>query len=544
MIFLLTILFSYFTYSQMLSEFQPIQSESEPEWIEIYNENDFELSLENLTISDNVSSNKLSSGVIGAKSYFIITQNKQLLLSKYDLDENKVLEFNFPTLNNNTDRILLDYNGIFKDSVSYDMKNYTNGKSIERVDFQKGFSVSNWKSSIDKNNATPLKENSVRIVDFNLSILSMEYDGTYLSIQIESNGKTDLEDLDFYLYFDWNFNKEIEQNEIIYSQINLSISKFVNLKYRFEDIMDINDIFGLIKVAAKIINSYDEKKSDDYFELTINIPPNNSSILFNEIMFDPSTNQCEYIELYNTSNFDIELSNITIHDQSNKDKTLDKYTDNFILNSKDYVVIAADSTILHYFKDIIDKNKLIITNKNLSLNNSGDELYLKWDNKKIIDSVFYQESWHSENTLNTKGISLEKKGLVLESNSKENWTSSNNDLGGSPSVENTVLPQDNGKYGLKLPKNPFSFIENDLIKISYFSPYQNSIINLSIYDKNGLKIGVISELDRGAYSGEIKWNGKIKNKSLTTGSYILYLECVNADTQELYIDKELFVIVN
>jgi len=97
---------------------------------------------------------------------------------------------------------------------------------------------------------------------------------------------------------------------------------------------------------------------------------------------------------------------------------------------------------------------------------------------------------------------------------------------------------------LKLPKNPFSFIENDLIKISYFSPYQNSIINLSIYDKNGLKIGVISELDRGAYSGEIKWNGKIKNKSLTTGSYILYLECVNADTQELYIDKELFVIVN
>lgn len=102
MIFLLTILFSYFTYSQMLSEFQPIQSESEPEWIEIYNENDFELSLENLTISDNVSSNKLNSGVIGAKSYFIITQNKQLLLSKYDIDENKVQEINFPTLNKST----------------------------------------------------------------------------------------------------------------------------------------------------------------------------------------------------------------------------------------------------------------------------------------------------------------------------------------------------------------------------------------------------------------------------------------------------------
>lgn len=245
-----------------------------------------------------------------------------------------------------------------------------------------------------------------------------------------------------------------------------------------------------------------------------------------------------------SSNFDIEFSKFSIHDAVNMSKILPFISNNYIFRSKEYLVIASDSSILSSFKDIVDVNKIIILNKSLSLNNVNDDLYLKWDNDKVIDSVKYYNSWHSENVLNTKGVSLEKKGLILESNRKENWTSSSNVFGGTPTLQNTVIPQDNGKYGLQLEKNPFSFIENDFMKISYFCPYPNSIVNLSIFDKNGLKLGVIYELGKGGFSGEIHWNGKIKNKSLPTGSYILYFECVNADTQELFVDKELFVIAN
>lgn len=542
---LLIIILSFFPLkSQIINEFQPIQSDEEPEWIEIYNEKSFEVNLENLIISDAVTSKSLPSISIPANSYIIITPNKLLLLNKYNISSDKVFEFNFPTLNNDIDRILLEDEGEFVDSLSYDMVYFDYGKSIERVDSKLFHDNTNWKSSIDINGATPLKENSVKIVDFNLSIRNVEFDGTYLSVDIENNGRNLLDELDFYLYFDWNFNKEIENDEVIYSQIDLSLDEKISLKYRFEDILDINEIFGLVTVGVRIFNSYDEKKNDDYVEKIINIPPNVSSILFNEIMFDPSNESCEYIELYNPSNFDIDLVNLTFHDLSNKEKEVQSLSNKYILKSKEYLVIASDSSILSSFKDILDVEKVIITNKSLSLNNSNDELYLKWNNSKIIDSVFYNDTWHSENTLNTKGVSLEKKGLILASNEKDNWTSSSNVFGGTPTMQNTVIPQDNGKYGLILEKNPFSFVESDLIKISYFSPYQNSIINLSIYDKNGLKLGVIKELGRGAYSGEIRWDGKINNKSLITGSYILYFECINADTQELYIDKELFVIVN
>lgn len=542
---LLIIILSFFPLkSQIINEFQPIQSDEEPEWIEIYNEKNFEVNLENMIISDAVTSKSLPNISIPANSYIIVTPNKLLLLNKYNLSSDKVFEFNFPTLNNNIDRIMLEDEGEFVDSLSYDMVYFDYGKSIERVDSKVYHDNTNWKSSIDINGATPLKENSVKIVDFNLSIRNVEFDGTYLIVDIDNNGRNLLNELDFYLYFDWNFNKEIENDEVIYSQIDLSLDEKISLKYRFEDILDINEIFGLVTVGVRIVNSYDEKKNDDYVEKIINIPPNESSILFNEIMFDPSNESCEYIELYNPSNFDIDLVNLTLHDLSNKEKEVQSLSNKYILKSKEYLVIASDSSILSSFKDILDLEKVIITNKSLSLNNSNDELYLKWNNSKIIDSVFYNDTWHSENTLNTKGVSLEKKGLILASNEKDNWTSSSNVFGGTPTMQNTVIPQDNGKYGLLLEKNPFSFVESDLIKISYFSPYQNSIINLSIYDKNGLKLGVIKELGRGAYSGEVRWDGKINNKSLITGSYILYFECINADTQEMYIDKELFVIVN
>lgn len=544
MINILFILFSFSVNAQIINEYKFFDNNPNLEWIEIYNENNYEAVLENWTISNSNQIITLPKILIPEKSYIILARKKSEVIKKYNLDSEKVFEFSLKDAVGTNDFLALKYKDELIDSIFYDTNWFNSLKSIERVDISKPFNKVKWKNSISKFGATPLKENSVKLVDFNISILNIDYDGTYLNITIENNGNLKLEKFDFYIYFDWDFDKVIEDDEIIYSQLGLEIENTLNFKYKLEDILDIKDIFGLAKIAAKVVNDDDEKDLDDYYETIINIPPNQGSILFNEIMYDPNSNQCEYIELYNSSNFDIEFSKFSIHDAVNMSKILPFISNNYIFRSKEYLIIASDSSILSSFKDIVDVNKIIILNKSLSLNNVNDDLNLKWDNDKVIDSVKYYNSWHSENVLNTKGVSLEKKGLILESNRKENWTSSSNVFGGTPTLQNTVIPQDNGKYGLQLEKNPFSFIENDFMKISYFCPYPNSIVNLSIFDKNGLKLGVIYELGKGGFSGEIHWNGKIKNKSLPTGSYILYFECVNADTQELFVDKELFVIAN
>lgn len=544
MINFLFILFNFSINAQIINEYKFFDNNPNIEWIEIYNENNYVAVLENWTISNSNQTITLPKILIQEKSYIILARKKSEVVKKYNLDSEKVFEISLNDALGANDFLVLKYKEDLIDSVAYDSNWFNSLKSIERMDIAKPFNKDKWKNSISKLGSTPLKENSVKLVDFNISILNVEYDGTYLNIAIENNGNLKLEKFDFYIYFDWNFDKIINDDEVIYSQLGLEIANTINFKYKLEDILDIKDIFGLAKIAAKVVNDDDEKDLDDYYETIINIPPNTSSILFNEIMYDPNSNQCEYIELYNSSNFDIEFSKFSIHDAISMSKILPFISNNYIFRSKEYLVIASDSSILASFKDIVDVNKVIILNKSLSLNNINDNLYLKWNNDKVIDSAKYNNSWHSENILNTKGVSLEKKGLILESNRKENWTSSSNVFGGTPTLQNTVIPQDNGKYGLLLEKNPFSFIENDFMKISYFCPYPNSIINLSIFDKNGLKLGVIYELGKGAFSGEIHWNGKIKNKSLPTGSYILYFECVNADTQELFVDKELFVIAN
>ena len=544
MIIFLIFIFHSLLYSQKINEFKIVNNKPESSWIEIYNDKKTDVSLDDVVFSNNSNSITLKKIFVPSKSFVLLCKNKNELLKKYNLDSDKVFEIDFPDFSDNKNTLKLYTNDLIIDSIFFDKANFDEKKSIERVNILEPNSEKNWKNSIAKYGSTPLKENSVMVVDFNISILNIDYDGEYVSIIFENNGNQKLEEFDFYFYFDWNFNKQIEENEVIFSQLNLEIEEVLNLKFKLEEITDINNIFGLTKVAAKIVNDYDEKDLDDYLEKIINIPPIPSSILFNEIMYEPADKQSEYIELFNTSNFDININKLSFHDLNNADKKLPFISDDYILKSKNYLVISSDSTILKNFKDIIDVNKTIIVNKSLSLNNTGDNLYLKWNNSKVIDSVFYLNTWHSENTLNTKGVSLEKKGIVLESNRKDNWTSSSNPFGGSPTMQNTVIPQDDGRYGLIFEKNPFSFVENDFVKISYFCPYPNSSINLSLFDKNGLKLGVIKELGKGGYSGEIHWNGKINNKVLPTGSYIMYFECINADTQELFIDKELFVIVN
>lgn len=303
MINILFILFSFSVNAQIINEYKFFDNNPNLEWIEIYNENNYEAVLENWTISNSNQIITLPKILIPEKSYIILARKKSEVIKKYNLDSEKVFEFSLKDAVGTNDFLALKYKDELIDSIFYDTNWFNSLKSIERVDISKPFNKVKWKNSISKFGATPLKENSVKLVDFNISILNIDYDGTYLNITIENNGNLKLEKFDFYIYFDWDFDKVIEDDEIIYSQLGLEIENTLNFKYKLEDILDIKDIFGLAKIAAKVVNDDDEKDLDDYYETIINIPPNQGSILFNEIMYDPNSNQCEYIELYKIFKF-------------------------------------------------------------------------------------------------------------------------------------------------------------------------------------------------------------------------------------------------
>lgn len=162
-------------------------------------------------------------------------------------------------------------------------------------------------------------------------------------------------------------------------------------------------------------------------------------IIINEIFSDPSPiinlTNAEFIELYNRSANTFNLNGLKLADSyTATGATLGNYT----MHPNSYVIICpvadtAQFTTLGY------TNKLGVSSFP-SLNNAGDNIYLKTNAGVFIDSVNYKDSWYQDAVKKNGGYSLEQINPSLNSNCSQssNWLASNNANGGTPGFVNSV----------------------------------------------------------------------------------------------------------
>lgn len=258
------------------------------------------------------------------------------------------------------------------------------------------------------------------------------------------------------------------------------------------------------------------------------------SISINEIMYEPLTGQAEFVELYNNSNDSINLAGWKLIEGGNK--TFNISTSTFYLMPGEYFVIASDSSILNLFPYLRDNlsSKLIriMNTSDLSLSNSGDIVILKDIFGNTIDSVAYSPKWHNSEIEDSKGRSLEKINPTLNSNDGRNWTTSVNQIGGTPLKQNSVFTKKLPTTSkVEINPNPFSPDNDgfeDFTIISYQLPVATSQIRVRIFDSVGRLVRTLADNEPTSSSGSIIFDGLDNNKQpLRIGIYILLLEAIN-----------------
>ena len=285
------------------------------------------------------------------------------------------------------------------------------------------------------------------------------------------------------------------------------------------------------------INSYDLSEQDSLLKLSIN-----------EIMFDVSEGNAEYIEIYNNSSDTARPFNYIIYDAAGS-----LTTSNIIIDSKDffilpysYGVITCDSAILNKFDYLSGSNSVFVSTKKINLNTSGDMIVLSDKHGKIVDSTYYSSDWHNKALSETKDISLEKFNEILNSAAKESWSSCTDINGGTPGKKNSIAMEINTKEELSANPNPFSPFtgsKQNFTLINYSIPYQSSFLNIDIFDQSGSKVRKLANNLFTGSNGFIKWDGlDDKNYNLPVGAYILYLEANDTATGNIYSKKILLVI--
>lgn len=424
----------------VINEIMYAPSTSEPEWIEIYNRSAEAISLKNWKLSDASTTITISNSDILIKpNSFLVISHDSSILNYYNV-ASEIIVTSTPLLNNTGDIIVIkDFNESIIDSVSYlpTWGGSTNGKSLERISADEDSNdPTNWGTSKSIYKATPGTFNSVTQKDFDLLAENIEFnpefpligDNINLAAKIKNAGKnTATFSID--LFEDTNLDSipDIFIESLLNLSLNIGDSSIYGFNYLISNLQNERSFF--IKVSF----DPDQDTTNNSFYKAIEPGFPSQTIIINEIMFAPIGGEPEWIELYNNSESEINLTDWTIWDVVT---TPAKATvkDNLSIPANGFVVVTKDSAIINYHRQISSE----FLELNLpSFNNDNDGVVIKDKRGLTIDSVFYSNQWGG-----TNGFSIERISSTSYSNNQFNWASSKDIEQSTPGRINSVTPKE------------------------------------------------------------------------------------------------------
>ncbi|MCW9065777.1 MAG: lamin tail domain-containing protein, partial [Ignavibacteriaceae bacterium] len=372
----------------------------EPEWIELFNRTNLTINLKGWKIHDVYT----TPVTVTINQDVFIQPNSYLVLSRsaaiYDYHRvipSEVFVLSLPTLNNDVDGVVLkDNRGLQMDSVLYSNQwGGTNGYSLERLSVNANSNLpANWGSSIDIEQSTPGRINSLTPKQFDLSVAEMNFnprfpvdgDNVFINAFVKNNGSGSANNYSVEFYIDTDSNNVVDQLLSIVSNLNLASGDSSSVT----SLSPIQNITSKILAAVRIVYSEDEDTLNNYFEQTVEPGFPADVVSINEVMYNTDTGKPEWVELVNVSGDSINIQNWSISDLLTT-PTKDFITnDDVMLQPDEYIVIAKDTSFNSAYPGVTAK--VFYANFG-SLGNTSDGVVIYDFRNGIIDSLFYRSSW-------------------------------------------------------------------------------------------------------------------------------------------------------
>lgn len=175
---------------------------------------------------------------------------------------------------------------------------------------------------------------------------------------------------------------------------------------------------------------------------------NRYDVVIEEIMADPTPQvglpNNEWIELKNVSSSPINLQNWRIGDATGQSGPMP----NYVLQPDSFVIVCTGSavTAMSVFGPTISVTSFP------SLDNDGDQLFLKAANAVTIHAVSYSSSWYQNELKKDGGWTLEMIDTKNPCAGSSNWRASIGTTGGTPGKKNSTDAVNNDQTGPKLKR--------------------------------------------------------------------------------------------
>jgi|DewCreStandDraft_4_1066084.scaffolds.fasta_scaffold18813_3 hypothetical protein len=511
------------------------------DYIELYNRTIYPISLNKWKIKLKDDGNYITLGnfIINPNDYLVITTTSGV--SQLSQFCSNIIGLSGFTINNETSITLFDKDLNFIHNIKFDVSWYNDeskkdgGWSLEMIDpVNPCGDKENWKASIDNKGGTPGKLNSVYSSNPDLSkpsvskicILNKK------TIKVTFNEKIDL--LNAINPSRYIIDKELNiqsistfANEYNSIQINLTDSIKENKLYSFK----IKD--SIFDCAGNMVSEYSE------YNFAFPINPEKNDVVINEILFNPPLNGVDFVEIYNRSSKNIDLTKLylaTTDPITNKLKSMYNISsDCGILLAKDYLVLTTKPEVVSSQYLVPHINKLLKMNSLPSFNNDKGTVIICTKDSAIIDRFDYEENMHLPLLVDYKGISLERINPDLPTNQRQNWHSAAQSAGfATPTYKNSQY-SDLSISDNEISIDPEIFSPdndgyNDVLKINYKLSKSGYIANVLIFNSKGVLIKNLIKNEYLGTEGNFIWDGYTDNLiKADIGIYIVFVEIFDTE---------------
>lgn len=525
-----------------------------PEWVEFYNASTSAVNVGGWKISDaNTKSQSVLAGtqsIIQPGAYFLATTDSSL--QNYFAVSVPLFVEPFSALHNTTPDavVLFDSRGVVMDSVWYTPAwGGANGKSLERIDYDFSSTDSaNWRSS----SPTPGIENNSARKDFDLAVTSgsakVSENGLNVAATVRNSGRRTVAGFIVRFYNDAVGDSTVSLMKLVHTANGgfLAPSDSMIVQFNWQTTAK-----GKIPIICLVDFPGDQRISNNtiFFSGVNKFSP--QSVVINEILYEPLAGNSEFIELFNRSADTIDVQGWKIMDASlSSGNRIQFPNESLSLFPNHFLAIAADSSFFAQYPLLKASTGglTLVMHKDLSLNNSGDDVVLADQTNTIIDSVRYSPSWHNPSlNTSTAGRSIERINPSFESNDRRNWSTSVAPSGATPLQTNSIFTKGiPSAAGLSLSPNPFSPDNDgfeDILAITYSLPSTVSMIRVRCFDVQGRLVRTLANNEPVASSGTLLWNGlDDNNRRVRIGMYIILFEALDAAGGIKRVMKDVVVV--
>lgn len=186
-------------------------------------------------------------------------------------------------------------------------------------------------------------------------------------------------------------------------------------------------------------------------------------VVINEIMIDVSPEPValpkeKYIELYNTSSHDINLTDWTIQIGTNSEKTFPPA----IIVAGEYLIIcgAEDESLFDAYGDVIG----FLSTSQIS-STTSKTIIIRNTNGDVIENITYSSDWYNNDEKDDGGWALERIDPTNVCCQDNNWQASLNYIGGTPGMQNSVFGSNPDNQNPSIES--FDFISSKHINVRF-----------------------------------------------------------------------------